>query len=256
VLEERLRQWEAKNQLLMEETRRHDERLNEVLLGYLDRKVIEEIKTDNRSFVASYQEILFKKPGLWPLDNPITPPSQERLTVHGLPFDDRFISTVGSASANADVNTGTFNFGISGNAGVTVGLMVNFQPTVETASLRVACYTQFHFAWLTASTFYVAHNRGSLGIFIWEVDPAGNASVVLEQFPPLWQDGTSWTQTHSDSQDVTTTLDGFFHAKVGHSYQVWFLCRASCDESDGPFGMSFAQATMDVRIPFVTFGST
>jgi hypothetical protein len=243
---------------ISDEVKRHDRRLTEIILKSIDPALRETMKLEGEDFIKQHVETVKLRNGIRWRDVPVPmppPPPREKLTFRVLPFDDQFVSKSGSANGFADKGAGTFGFGMSGNAAVNVGVAVGFQPTVETQALRVAAYTEFHVDWLTASTFYVAHNRGSLGFFIWETDPAGNSRVILDQGTPLWMDGTSWLMTHSDDQDEIQATEGFFHAKVGHAYAVWLLARGSCDEDSGFGGSSFAQGNFNARVPFMTFGS-
>jgi hypothetical protein len=82
----------------------------------------------------------------------------------------------------------------------------------------------------------------------------GNTQVILDRREPLWQDGTSWYQTHQDSGGGYWSNQDFFFGSSNDWYLVWFWCNGGIDfAAKITFGSSRATQTWSVRVPFIVF---
>jgi hypothetical protein len=136
--------------------------------------------------------------------------------------------------------------------GAAIG--IRFQPAGRSTYVRVAPYLRYGYRWRNDSTLEVARNRGEVGVLVREL---GSDTIIIDKRTRLWNDGTSWYQTHSDEQEGTYTDSNYFFASSDHEYSVWFWFNSSIDFNHitgaFDFGRSSASNSLFARLGFVVF---
>jgi hypothetical protein len=179
------------------------------------------------------------------------------LTIKVPPYDVPFTDKIGSpADVAADVGAGTFSVGVSGGGGNTsalAGVGVWFRSLTDNVNTRVAALTDYSFNWFDISSGgYVAHNNGSINIWVWGDSEQNWVSRQTET--PSWSDGTGWYEEHSDADDGRVSNQSFFPARPNAWYLAVMWASSSVHDNDGGlFGFSWAQADLAASVPIVVF---
>jgi hypothetical protein len=182
------------------------------------------------------------------------------LMVKGAPYDFDWRAVRDHGYPDADRTTGMIEVATSSIApppsqwnGAGIGVL--FRPRARSTYVRVAPYLRYGYRWQDDSTLEVARNRGELRVLVRERD--SGTIVVDRPARLLWNDGTSWYQTHSDEQDDVYSDSTYFFASSDHEYSVWFWFNSSVDfnhtEGAFDFGSSRASNSLGARLVFVVF---
>jgi hypothetical protein len=155
------------------------------------------------------------------------------LNVRGRPFDFDWHDAQDWGTPEADRNDGTMKLqvdsgGTPGDTNQTwngAGVGIRFRPQRGVDVMRVAGYLPYNFRWHDDSTLQVAHNHGEVGILIREI----GGKTVLNHREPLWSDGTSWYQEHSDEQDGVFNSSSYVFVTPEREVEIWFWCNSSID---------------------------
>jgi len=184
------------------------------------------------------------------------------LLVKGAPFDFEWRARKDFGSPDADKTTGGMELSVSSGSSPGVestwngaGVGVSFRPRTTSTYVRVAPYLRYGYKWHNDSTLEVARNRGELGVLVREGD---SGTIIINERVRLWNDGTSWYQTHSDEQDDIYSGSTYFFASSDHSYDVWFWFNSSIDFNHTTsgfldFGSSRASNSLGAQLVFVVF---
>ncbi|HVF17953.1 MAG TPA: hypothetical protein VNA21_13615 [Steroidobacteraceae bacterium] len=189
-------------------------------------------------------------------------PSGGGLKVKGAPFDFEWTAREDFGTPMADRTNGAMELGVSSisipydsDAETTwngAGIGLRFTPKQGNPLVRIAPYLRFNYQWHNDSTLEVARNRGELGILVRE---GSNGPVLVDRRISLWNDGTSWYQTHSDAQDGVFSESTFFFAQPGRELSIWFWFNSSIDfnKMSGAFdfGGSSASNGLSAQLLFV-----
>ncbi len=137
-------------------------------------------------------------------------------------------------------------------AGAGVGIW--FKPKAVSTFVRVSGLVHYDYWWRDDSNLQVAHNRAQLCKMVYRWLGPGNTQRILDRRDWLWQDGTSWYETHEDSGDSYWSNQDFFWASSDDWYLVWFWCNGGIDfATKTTIGSSTARQIWTVRVPFVVF---
>ena len=185
------------------------------------------------------------------------------LLIEGAPFDFEWRARKDFGSPDADRTTGDMELSVWSGATPSnvestwngAGIGVSFRPRARSTYVRVAPYLRYGYEWKNDSTLEVARNRGELGVLVREV---GSGIIIVDNRVRLWNDGTSWYQTHSDEQDDVFSGSTYFFASSDHEYDVWFWFNSSIDFNHTTsgfldFGSSQASNSLFARLVFVVF---
>lgn len=170
----------------------------------------------------------------------------------------------GSQDAAADP-AGTLSVGASGGGGsadAVAALVIAFRPKFSmNPTVRFSPMIQYSYDWLDFSfNGYTAHNDGYVRFVIESTDlRGGDLRREQQRDVQLWTDGTGWVETHGsngDGTEVTGTLfpadsTFFVTASDARRYLITISCETSCDDSNGFWGGSLAEAKLAVRVPFL-----
>lgn len=128
----------------------------------------------------------------------------------------------------------------SGSAAAGVGIY--FQPVSRNSYVRFSPAIRYTYSWRDRSQGgFTAHSSGSLAIRVLSYDLNGGG-MRIEQDPryPIWNDGTGWWDTHSDTnQDwgFFPTQQVYFQATSDRQYVIWVWGYTSADDhGDDAFG--------------------
>jgi len=189
------------------------------------------------------------------------------LNVEVPPYDYEW-GDQGSENTNGTTTWGTFvalkadarmnvtTYAASGGLGwASAGLGKVFQPAGRDATyVRIGLYAPYDYNWWDDSNIETAHTDGFIGVLVQSWDLSGNNfQTDMDRRIPLWSDGTSWTESHSDSSDGYYPSDTYFWAWSSRIYVVWAWCGASCDGSSGSIFYSTAFDTLSISMPFMVF---
>lgn len=191
-----------------------------------------------------------------------------RITVRGAPFDLQWTffqpdGAKGTAARGPSVHlpTGMMSLDLTetyvdrpvaygGWMANGAGVGVFFKPKSKSTYVRVAPYLPYTYRWKDDSSLQVAHNRGAIACRVFE----HNGPMLVDTQVPLWNDGTSWYQTHQDEQDGIWTDSHYFWASADHWYVVWFWCSSSIDfATKTTIGSSKAWNQMKANVKWIVF---
>lgn len=168
------------------------------------------------------------------------------------------------ASANANSGNGTFG-GSAAGFGQTnyayAGLAAAYFPISDSPMGHFRPYVRYNYKWLDSSVWSTAHSDGYMHAAVYDFNSSGN----IVQWPPaeqsvtLWQDGTGWLDTHSDSNDGVWpgVIDVAFPLTPGHAYALWVWSEVVADDAGaGALTFSLAQDTIQCTCPFMVVEET
>ncbi len=137
-------------------------------------------------------------------------------------------------------------------AGAGVGVW--FKPKAPNTYVRVSALTEYDYDWADSSSLQVAHNRAQICKLVLRRVGPGNLVTVLDRRDPLWNDGTSWYEDHSDSQNGHWSNQDYFFASSSEWYLVWIWCNGGIDfATKTTIGSSKARQALRVRVPLIVF---
>jgi hypothetical protein len=255
--------WKARGKL-ERETRRHQ---SDILAEVIGKNATNE--KVQRSIVALRQIAL--RAANQKVRPPAGPREYPRITAGSVldffvpPYWNIWTSTsAGNASANANSDKGTFG-GSAAGFGQTnyayAGVAGAYFPVSDSPMGHFRPYLRYSYNWLDASVWYTAHSDGYMYAAVYDYNSSGN----LVQWPPaeqsvtLWQDGTGWLDTHSDSDDGAWpgVIDVMFPLTPGHSYALWVWSEVVANDAGAQgLGWSFAQDTIQCACPFMVVEET
>lgn len=168
------------------------------------------------------------------------------------------------ASANANSADGTFGGSASGDGHTNyayAGIAAAYFPVSDSPVGRFRPYLRYNYNWLDGSCWYTAHSDGYLHAAVYDFNSSGN----IVQWPPaeqtvtLWQDGTGWLETHSDSNDYVWpgVVEVEFPLTPGHAYALWVWSEVVADDAGGQaLGFSLAQDNIQCWSPLMVVEET
>lgn len=170
----------------------------------------------------------------------------------------------GDATANANSAAGTFGGSAFGNGHTNyayAGVAAAYFPISNSPMGHFRLYMRYDYSWLDGSCWYTAHSDGYLHAAVYDFNPSGN----IVQWPPaeqtltLWQDGTGWTETHSDSNQYVWPgpIDVAFPLTPGHAYALWVWSEVVADDAgSNALGFSLAQDNIQCTCPLMVVEET
>lgn len=159
-------------------------------------------------------------------------------TVLTPPYWNIWVSaTPPDSNGNANSNIGTFGSNATGDGSWNTGyggVAGAYFPISDSPMGHFRPYIRFDFSWLDFSNFDTAHSDGYIHAAVYDFNSSGNISVwpPAEQTVTVWQDGTGWLDTHSDSGDGVWAgvIDVAFPLTPGHAYALWMWTEAHADD--------------------------
>lgn len=134
------------------------------------------------------------------------------------------------------------------------GVGVWFKPKSTSTYVRIAPYAPYNYRWKDDSSLQVAHNFGQICVFIQRFLGPGNFETVVDNRQQLWQDGTSWYETHQDDQSGFFTDSNYFWASSNDWYLVWIWCNSGIDfATKTTFGSSRADNSLSAGLKWLVF---
>lgn len=179
----------------------------------------------------------------------------------------RAFNSTGNAStrATADAPFATFGFTVGASGGTAfagAGLVI----PVASASpfewqIQIRPFCPFSYQYHDVSNFWVAHSDMSFGIKVFSFDINGQDGRVEQDFEyPVWMDGTSWQEEHTNPSFSDFDFDNafefdhtmpFFTAPANRNFLATVFCWGSCDADSGDGFASSALAAANVTMPYV-----
>jgi len=148
----------------------------------------------------------------------------------------------------------TTNIGNGGSSYSSAGVGKWFVPVGRDSYVRLGMYAPYQYDWRLDSTYYTAHSSAFIGVYVQSFDfGGGTPRDELVRYVPLWSEGTSWLQDHSDSGEGYFPSDNYFWASNGRQYICWAWCHTEADATSGSIAYSYAWATLSVSLPFMVF---
>jgi hypothetical protein len=206
----------------------------------------------------------------------VVPGEDNNLQVFTPPFADAWTSLLESqphkqAEVHADKSSGDFGavYTIEKEGGSIfcgAGVMVLFMRSHPGSPpgqgprgwAQVRTYTPFNYRWQDVSYLGPAHQHGGFGVLVWSVPLDGGPSRIDQDHHPtswLWDDGTSWFQSHSNNSfpdyddDMALIVNDqppYFPIEPARLYGAWIWCLLEGDAHGEDFtSAGYAQAQID-----------
>jgi hypothetical protein len=182
------------------------------------------------------------------------------LTILTPPYSNIWVSAPPPDSdGNANSNAGTFGSDAFGDGSWNTGyggIAGAYFPISNSPMGHFRPYIRFNYNWQDFSVLDTAHSDGYIHAAVYDFNSSGNISVwpPAEQTVTVWQDGTTWYDSHSGGDDGLWTglIDVAFPLTPGHAYALWMWTEVHAD--DGGFNFlasSFAQGMIGATCPFI-----
>jgi hypothetical protein len=203
--------------------------------------------------------------------NAISTPWRDRITFRGIPFDtDWAYCKPDEANLLGDYGSGDARTGLLGTrmaesyvSGPVAyggwiraagGVGVWFKPKAPHTYIRVSPFINYDYIWSSDSTLQVAHNFGEINTTVTRYVSPGNFETITERKISLWRDGTSWYETHGDSNAGTLANSDYFFGSSNDWYLIWVWCSGGVDfATKTTFSSSRAQQWMNARVGWFVF---
>jgi hypothetical protein len=236
-----------------------------------DRKAMQGLKELQRQ--AKIDDRRFPRPGRLPKSPAVEPQirSGSLMRVFGPPYDfawtdksSPILIARGGPPVRARKDVGEFlaysdpygNSVGSFSEWTAAGVGMFFRPISTNEWVRFSPLIKYSYAWRDRSQGgFTAHSSGYLGIRVVSTDLRGG-DMTIETDPryEIWNDGTGWWETHSDSVDWSFFQNQqiFFHATSDRNYFLWIWGYTHADDDgDEGFGTgSWARGWLDSVVPF------
>ncbi len=149
----------------------------------------------------------------------------------------------------------------NGATSISVGLGAYFRPLSILCYVRFTAFVTYNYSWFDSADFLTAHNHATIGFYISSVNLRGqDPRVDFDGRTPLWSDGVSWLEEHSDSNSAllrNPQNEAILVASSERHYFVWVWVSTWGDAttSDTFFGRFVSRSNSDllVYIPFMVF---
>jgi hypothetical protein len=129
------------------------------------------------------------------------------------------------------------------SASAAAGVGIYFRPVAEDSFVRFSPLIKYTYSWRDRSQGgFTAHTSGYLAIRVVSVDLNGG-DLRIEQDPryQLWNDGTSWWETHSDTNLDWPFFENqqvYFQATSSRQYVIWVWGYTAADDHGDDFAGS------------------
>jgi hypothetical protein len=211
------------------------------------------------------------KPARAPKFAPVKPQikSGSIIRIYVPPYNYGYQETNGfGATADAWTNVGEFlawSNPYSASVGpysdsAAAGVGIYFRPVAEDSFVRFSPLIKYTYSWRDRSQGgFTAHTSGSLAIRVVSFDLRGG-DMRIEQDPryPIWNDGTGWWDTHSDTNQDWPYFPNqqvYFQATSSRQYIMWVWGYTYADDHGDDFAGSGSWSYGWVE-PIVVFAVT